>query len=531
MDDCTSNLIQSAPDDTLASIITLGRHGSFPVSAIIGRPFHATFEILDEVEWNGAENGPVSTKSPLRMLSAAEVQAETIAAQDSTPDDQISQDTSVILRGEDGLDYEVSQSADQSTPLISTRKTNRNTFDSSSHQTLSASEIQVLKTGGRDGGRELIAKLMASHSALDQKTAFSLAKYAVRKQKKFLRRFTVLPIDVGLLCGWILESKEPMKIMEVREEMLGLMTCWANVHYTPQSHEGGRWLVVDDTGGLIVAATAEKMGILYPPPDADTYGAPAPPTSEPRSNIITLVHAATQPNLSLLRYFGHDTSSPQPSPAHPLHSHLRTITLLQLVDPSADSTCAAEPVSVDDLSHEGLTSPRRAKLVRKRKRWEGVMGDVADTRAGGFDGLLVASYMEPVGLLRLLLPLLHGGAKIVIYSPHVERLTELVDLFSTARRNAFLRARKTRDERTAEGSALEDCEEDFPLDPREVLRPELQTSRVRKWQCLPGRTHPLMTAKGGAEGYLFTGVKVLPLEGEVMARGTFIKKKTAVADS
>lgn len=34
-----------------------------------------------------------------------------------------------------------------------------------------------------------------------------------------------------------------------------------------------------------------------------------------------------------------------------------------------------------------------------------------------------------------------------------------------------------------------------------------------------------MTGRGGAEGYLFTAVRVIPAEGRVEARGKFVRKK------
>jgi len=37
-----------------------------------------------------------------------------------------------------------------------------------------------------------------------------------------------------------------------------------------------------------------------------------------------------------------------------------------------------------------------------------------------------------------------------------------------------------------------------------------------------------MTGRGGAEGYLFTGIRVVPAEGRVEARGKFARKKTEV---
>ncbi|CBY01133.1 predicted protein [Plenodomus lingam JN3] len=73
-----------------------------------------------------------------------------------------------------------------------------------------------------------------------------------------------------------------------------------------------------------------------------------------------------------------------------------------------------------------------------------------------------------------------------------------------------------------------DDDEDFPLNPTLLLAPTLQTARARHWQVLPSRTHPLMTSRGGAEGYVFSATRVLPVEGRVEARGQHGKKKRKV---
>ena len=67
--------------------------------------------------------------------------------------------------------------------------------------------------------------------------------------------------------------------------------------------------------------------------------------------------------------------------------------------------------------------------------------------------------------------------------------------------------------------------EDFPLNPTLVIGAGVQTSRIRDWQVLPGRTHPMMTSRGGAEGYIFTGTRVVPAEGRVEARGKYKRRK------
>ena len=128
--------------------------------------------------------------------------------------------------------------------------------------------------------------------------------------------------------------------------------------------------------------------------------------------------------------------------------------------------------------------------------------------------------MDPVTILSHLVPLLRGGAPVVVYSPNVEPLTKLADCYSTSRRTAFIQSPP------AEGK-LEKWtgDEDFPLNPTLLIGAGLQTSRIRDWQVLPGRTHPMMTSRGGAEGYIFTGTRVIPAEGRVEARGKYKRRK------
>lgn len=159
-------------------------------------------------------------------------------------------------------------------------RNNRLTIDDPSRQALSMEEIEELKKAGTASGKEIIAKIMAAHTALNEKTTFSLAKYTLRKSKKYMRRFTVLPMDVGILSSIWME-KEPVRIMELREETLGLIMSWANVHHSggiedqDESIRTGRYLVIDDSSGLVVAAMADRMSILYPPIEEEHDTEPA----------------------------------------------------------------------------------------------------------------------------------------------------------------------------------------------------------------------------------------------------------------
>ena len=309
-------------------------------------------------------------------------------------------------------------------------KNNRLTVDDATRQTLTHAEIEELKKSGN--GKEVIEKILASHTGLDEKTIFSKAKYMLRKNKKYLKRFTVLPMELGTLIDYITE-KEPPRIMDMREETLGLITAWSHAHYSgsdglpDQKDDGtpyGRWLVAEDTGGLVVAALAERMGILHASkldvtpevkelstqaathaaegqvPNGDTMAVtktqpiihrdyPLPATS----NTITLVHPAVQPNVSILKYFGYDTSNPT-GPAdqaeHPLHTHFKSLSWLQLLQPEVDPLYTEpEPASEEVLA--SWKSGKRGTYFKKRRRWERCKSIVDETRQGGFDGLVIAS--------------------------------------------------------------------------------------------------------------------------------------------
>lgn len=562
-------------------MISLGKYGSFHTSAIIGRPYYLTFEILDRSQQIEGRQ--------LRILRASEIHAETIL-EEAEPD-----------AGEDGASpAPTAEQFDEYGLPSTTEKSNVNIIDNTENQKLTYAEIEALKSEPLTNPKDLIALIRANHSQIDQKTAFSLAKYNLRKQRKYMRRFTVLPLDVTTLTDWMMNDKDFTKIMEMRNETLGLMGSWANVFAAPETDPEDesrcRYLVVDDTSGLVTAAIAERMGLLHYEKPTRTTQAPAQvsqatevatggpqthsesPPKRPRyehppatSNTITLVHANQQPNLSLLKYFGFDpTQKPaahDPSP-HPLYTHLSTLNWLQLLHPEKDATYAQEPPVQSGEEIAKMKANHRSDYFRKRRRWTRAQQIVNTAREGNFNALIVASSTNPASICKHLVPLLAGGAQVVVYNHHIEPLMELCDVYSTARRAAYLQWRNKRvqvkeeDEeyvkvehvkeevkkedvevkdikveaidrdnqaQSNENTATEDQprkdEEDkndlFPLDPTLLLTPTLHHSVARRWQVLPGRTHPLMTSKGGAEGgYVMTSTRVIPITGvAVQARG------------
>ncbi|PNH76367.1 hypothetical protein VD0001_g1187 [Verticillium dahliae] len=597
-------IIQVIPNTT----ISLGKYGSFPSNLIIERPYHLTYEVQDRRDDENFNR--------LRVVPASELHADVIAEEngekavpdesaegDANADNDASAPTSAnVVAVEDGADFTL---VDKASGTVIARE-GRDKIEAEARQLLTQQEIETLKKRDTDGGRDIIAKLLLSHTSLDEKTTFSLAKYKILKNKKYLRRFSVQPLYASTLGQFVLEEKEPSKIMEMRHEALALLGCWGHVHYggeeiegTPKvvanngkpvveaSQLGGRWLVVDDTGGLVVASVAERMGILHqdlsqhnvgnglsiratttqdapqsgaadatpaeltpadtpavstPADDAPSNPATAPangtsyPTRTYRddfeidlasSNTITLLHSANQPNLALLKYWNCDMANPPPTTSsHPLFNRLFPLSWLQLIEPESDTTYASFTDDIPEETLSGFKASRRGNYHRKRRRWARTRFIVDQARAGGFSGLVVASTMDPISVVRAALPLLAGGAPISIYSPTIEPLTQLADCFSKARRAAWSSNPPTDDD----GAPLPDLEnwpgsDDFPINPSLLIGPNVQTSRAKRWQVLPGRTHPLMMGRGGAEGFLFTGSKAVPAEGKIEARGKTKRRK------
>ncbi|KAL4882245.1 Gcd10p family-domain-containing protein [Aspergillus karnatakaensis] len=507
------------------TLINCGKFGSFPANQIIGRPFYLTYEIL--------ETPGDSQSTRLRIVPAAELHAE-----------------SLIAEGEGDEELEVNGEG------LPTR-TNQNIVDDASTQTLTLAEIEALKKESTGAGKDIIAKILESHKTLDQKTAFSLAKYTLRKQKKYMRRFTVFPMNVSALTNFMLENKDSaLKSMELRDELIGLVGCWGNVHHGGNasleetlSKPNGRYLVVDETGGLVVAAMAERMGLLYPDeeeeeeePEAtedngteETTEKTQPRTRRPdqmsaTSNTITLIHANKQPNTSLLKNFGFDQGVPDES--HPLYTNLKSISWLQLLDPEADPIYAQEPAVIPDVELATLKTNKRSAYHRKRTRWARAQSVVNEVRAGGYDGLVVVTLMDPESVLKHTVPLLRGSASVVVYSPTVEPLTELADLYSTGRKTAYINRKRDLEEQGEEKGAdgeFAELSKNFPLNPTLLLAPTLETVRARPWQVLPGRSHPMMSGRGGSEGYVFHAVRVIPTTEFIQAAGNPGRKRRKVA--
>lgn len=397
----------------LDGVINMGKFGAFNVSDVIGFPYGQAFEI--------------SSENKLIPIESIDIGITDLAELDSEE----------LLNG---------SSVD-----------NRELLDVANVQKLTVEQIEEMKNkvGGNDIARELIQKMVQNHGSFDKKTSYSQEKYLDRKHKKFLRRFSISYLTSNEMLDYLFYEKEPFKIMNLSIEMLGLMMSIGNVM------PGGNYLVVDETGGLIVYAMLERMG---------------------GRGSITLLHENDQPSMHLLnktRFAKEMSLTPT--------SMVQCINVLQFLEPES------EKPDVEELSKEEyakLEEPMKTQYDRKLNKARILQNVINRVLDKSFESLIYVSTLNPATFVPQILPRLRGSSPLVIYNMYKESLVEL--------NHQFLRQKS-------------------------ILLPNIHHSVVRRYQTIPGKIHPLMTSRCDG-GYILTGILVFPIE-NVVAVGRGSKKR------
>ncbi|KAL0951615.1 hypothetical protein HGRIS_008296 [Hohenbuehelia grisea] len=172
-----------------------------------------------------------------------------------------------------------------------------------------------------------------------------------------------------------------------------------------------------------------------------------------------------------------DIESP---PSYPVMTHMNFKT--EMVKSVLDSLNWAtaqedyEPVfAPHDLPADQIKSDKQKSRLNKRKAVsDALMAVREDLFAGEFDALLIASEYDPNSIIEALGKYLGGSANVVVHSPYVQIMS---DLQATLRWSP------------------------------EYLSPALSEVWLRKYQVLPGRTHPVMNMSGSG-GYILHTIKV-----------------------
>lgn len=317
------------------STVNLGKFGTFRVNDILGHPFGYTYEIIGEKQ--------------LRVVTEEFTRDENDTVNEMEPDEN-----------------------------------NRELYDDPSAQQLTMDEIEELKKTSADGGRELIDRVISSHSAFQKKTTFSQEKYIKRKEQKFLKRFTPVPIGSSELIDYYLD-KEAHKVLDISEESLGLMLSLANIR------PGGTYLVVDDMSGLIVAALLERMA---------------------GEGLIVVAHDTEHANLDCLKYMNLSEEY--------IEERVKSINWLDAFEP--EQADVFEELTPEELKK--MRSHQRGQYYRKKRRADNykVVRNLIDE--GKFDALVMGTELYVPTLIPRLIPMVGGSRPIVIYDASKEALVE-----------------------------------------------------------------------------------------------------------
>lgn len=415
-------------------VISLGKFGSFKVEGILGFQYGQSFEIIEDLK-----------VKPINGLEAVSAPA----------------DNEVV----DGEGAEEELTKDELTKMFSnSAENNQNIINIGSKiQKLTSDDVQELKTSGASSeiGQKIIEKMIAGHEGFDKKTIFSQEKYLKRKQQKFLRRFTVEYLGPSQLLQYYNE-KDNMRVLDMSEESLGLLMSYGNIR------PGGKYLVVDETGGLILYAMMERMKNS----NGDVEG------------TIVVAHENEHANHIVLRYSPY---SPQQ-----ISAAVKTINWLQFIEPE-NERIMWEELPAEELAN--LKASKQLQYERRKKRAAEINLVIDLVTAGNFDAFICVGTLNLTTLLPFVLPTIGGSRPIALYSQHKEVLLEA---------QHFLTADKR------------------------VLAPSIFETRMRPYQTIPGRMHPHMTMRGYG-GYVLWGTRVLPQESGITAigRGIIRKKEDA----
>ncbi|ODQ68217.1 Gcd10p-domain-containing protein [Nadsonia fulvescens var. elongata DSM 6958] len=330
--------------------INLGKFGSFQVDDILGHPFGYTYEIIDQT-------------NKLRIVNE-------LAYQEHETFSTINRD--IYFEQSDEL----------------TGANDKGCYDSNQSQTMTMEQIETLKKmPNTDSGRDIIDSMIKGHVNFKNKTLYSQEKYLERKQMKFLRQFTPLPVTTSDLIEYYAQDKvdSRKKLMDISVETLGLLLSLGDIK------PGGKYLVVDDMGGLIVGSLMERMA---------------------GEGTIVVLHENEQANLDILKYLNFSEGL--------VDRMVKTVPYYAFLHPEEQET-------IVDIPRDELLkwkSGKRGQYYRKRTHFLTFQYARKLSENQEFDALIIASSLYIPSLVDHLIISINSSRPITVYSNNLEYLTE-----------------------------------------------------------------------------------------------------------
>jgi len=327
---------------------------------------------------------------------------------------------------------------------VADERSNKHLLDTGEAQSLDAGAIAELKREG-GGGAAVVAALVARSATFESKTAFSQDKYLARKKRKHCARGAALRPTAARVAE-VLFARAPDRCAYLRPDTLALALAFAD------AGARSRALVLDGTGGVVTAASLER---LY-----DPFAAPGAV-----NGCVCVVHFTREaPSLDAVRFLNFEAAALELLWRAPL-------TLLEDACQPVQSIQPEPPAPPGEARPRAPPPPGSGRVQAAQPHHA-----AAWMAAGGFTSLLAAApAFDPTAALRRLLPLLAGGAPFALFANSLQPLADA--------------AAALRQERLA---ALVEIHEPW----------------LRSYQVLPQRSHPMMAMHANA-GYLLVGFRLL----------------------
>lgn len=441
------------------NVASLGRFGNFDLDDLEGVPYGWTWEIgppkQSANETNREQNlqpaGTTTGEADSPMPEAGSNEAENKAADGAKAKGKTKKNKSTTTSEPPGaLRIMVGSTLAE---LEETNATNEDIYDDpQATPGLTMVDVQALKDSGLEG-QDLIDEMLKSSSSFGKRTVYSQEKIIERKKSKYMRLFTPLVPSLSTLVDYYHENKSADRIAGLRADALSQLLSFGNVG------AGGRYIVVDGTNGLLTAACLERLG--------------------GEGRVLAIHDAESPPEYDIMRSMN--------LPPKSIDDVLRVLHWGQVAADYEPPHVPDIPPLLDasDPSVPNRNTPEGSKLYRNRERERHrilkrhqAVDEVEAIRqelfAGDYDGLLVASPYEPVSIIETLMPYLAGSAALAIHSPHLQPIAEA---------HARLRGNN------------------------KVINVSITEPWMRRYQVLPGRTHPEMSTNATA-GYILHGIRV-----------------------
>ncbi|KAJ9103294.1 hypothetical protein QFC21_002717 [Naganishia friedmannii] len=436
---------------TASGVTSLGKYGSFPTSELIGKHYDIAYEIVS----------PTSSTNLDAVEAAILLDEDTPTAEGPGSDAKVQagkkgkkggkKEKNKVMPGNDAADAAGNiliprrparmEELGKTTPDTSaeeTDATNELIDDISGQEAesnlLTAEEIHALRAEGVDGA-EIIRRQEERHNRFKLKTEFSKEKWRKRKEKKYSMAVTPLaPTPNNLIDYYNLRT--PATILSLRRDTLSQLLNLSNIR------PGGRYLVVDDAGGLLIGSILERLGghgRIFALTDSD---------SPPGWPVLEAMNFERKVLDRCLGWLNWSLASEE-------------YTAVDGVDAGDDEEDEI-PVGETEAEKEKRERKLQGKARRKGKQVADLERARDELHCGGWDGRLT--------------PYLGGSTPIVIYSQFQPILAQTLN---------GMRSRP------------------------EYLAPSLTEGFMRRYQVLPGRTHPTMSTSGTG-GFLLHATRVIP---------------------